>query len=154
MASTSSALIKLLRAFNFALAAAAPIIVWFTGDLARYSMKLSPLPSDRSLDMMSHIWAVQFAASILSGFFWPVSMPVKNDKELLKKWWGRSFVFAAVGGIIGGQLLLGLRPIPTSLLMRLLFPLLLAIFGLVQISLVGLTVGSFLRNADVNPKTI
>lgn len=133
---------KLLRAFLVTLMIACPIITWYMADIVHYLLGTTPR-TQNPLFTLSHLWGSQLALCMLCGLAWPIPMPA-TAKQLFKSWWIRSFALALVGGMVGGWLL------ETQ---KWWMPLLLAICGLVQMSLVGLVMGTNLRNPNLEQKT-
>ena len=133
---------KIMHAFTAALMIVLPVAIWYASDIAEWLLGVPPRPTKDPMFTLPHIWGTQIAVTILCGAIWPVSIPA-TEKQLQVGWWLRSFVLALVGGIIGS---LFLKPYAWWIA-----PL-LAIFGLVQMSLVGTVLGTHLRNPNLQKR--
>jgi hypothetical protein len=125
---------KIGYALAIVMAVITPIILWFIEDFVERSLGFAPpLPGNQPMRAFCHIWAVQMAVSLLCGVIWPIKLPGAPP-------FARAFIFALLGGLIGT---LYLKQFPHLWVWWM--PLGLAVFGLVQVSLIGLTIGTSLR---------
>ena len=127
---------KIVRSITVALTLAMPLIFWFVGDF------ISNLPGNQSFQKLAfaaicRVWALQMAVALFSGAIWPT-----NPRDC----WPRARILALLGGMVGTVFF---RSDPRLWVWWM--PLVLAIFGLMQVTVMGLSMGSNLRRPHLNP---
>ena len=133
---------RVIGAFAVASTIAMLTVTWYTLDIIHWLDAVPPRPNDAPLVAITHIWSTQMAVAILCGVIWPIPMP-STERQLWVGWWLRSFVLALTGGIIGSFLL---KPYAWWMAPC------LAIFGLVQWSLMGTILGTHLRRTNLQKR--
>jgi hypothetical protein len=109
------------------------IALWFMEDVVERSLGYDmPSPGNQVMRIICHIWAVQMAVSLLFGAVFPLKFPGLP--------FARSFGLALLGGTIGTLFLRGFPHLWVWWM-----PLALAVFGLCQLTLVALIIGTSLR---------
>ena len=126
-----------MSALQVALTVVVVVAIWFTADVIRWHLGETQLPyshADYIINALSHVWATQITVAIILGLFYPLNFQIKE--RLWNGLWFRNFALAIVGGFMGSFFF---PPFSWWVVPG------LAIFGLLQISIAGTLIGTFLR---------
>ena len=123
--------------------AVALIVIWFCPNIVRWQLGVPYQPSDFALVVWTRFCVVMILVAIVSELRWRTPFPLKDGP-----FWKRVLLLAILGGTVAGELIASHFPEP-RLWSWVVMPFVMALFGGVQMALVGtIATASFLRSAS------
>lgn len=125
---------------------ALPIGMWFTPNFVvwRFEIPISVSNPLYPVNVWVRILAVQVAVAMIVGFLQPIKRG-PDGVALFGSTFGRSFMFALVGGIIGSFFIQPKVRVEVSISFQIFLSMIIAIFGGTQTFLIGLFMGTSLK---------